>query len=146
MNKIIITILLLLSMNLSANSTDDKVVKYKKACKDGSMTSCISLGVLYHTGDGVKQNSKKAKKLFAKACKKRHLKACHYLGTIYKRGADGVERNIKRARNFYAYACKRGYSQSCQQYKLIKEKPDVKGSGKNVINSGYTYSPEIYGG
>jgi len=146
MTKIIISVILLLNINLLANSVDDKLVKYNEACKNGKMQGCINLGVLYFSGDGVKQNHKKAKKLFVKACKKRYLKACHYLGIIYMRGADGIEKNIKRAKSFYTYACQRGYAPSCKQYNLIREKPEVTGSGKNVINSGYTYSPQIYGG
>jgi len=146
MTKIIISVILLLNINLLANSVDDKLIKYDEACKNGKMQGCINLGVLYFSGDGVKQNHKKAKKLFVKACKKRYLKACHYLGIIYMRGADGVEKNTKRAKSFYTYACQRGYAPSCKQYNLIREKPEVTGSGKNVINSGYTYSPQIYGG
>lgn len=146
MTRIILSILLLLSISLSANQVNEKSIQYKKACDNGSMNGCINLGILYFTGEGVKQNPKKAKKLFVRACKKRYLKACHYLGAIYKRGADGIDRDIKRAKNFYVYSCKRGYRKSCEQYDLIREKPEIKGSGKNVTNSGYTYSPQIYGG
>jgi len=158
MDKKVISILLLLTLNLSADLIDDglraynkgdinlAIKLYKKACKNKDMKGCTKLGVLYFTANGVKEDHKKAKKLFVKACKKRYSIACYHLGTIYKRGANGIERNIRRARMFYAFACKIGNAKSCAQYNLIREKPEVVGTGKNVINSGYTYTTEIYGG
>ena len=161
--------LLLLSLNLSASIVDNKLnngsteyknglIEYKKgnatlasehynkACKYGNMPGCTKLGVLYFTGDGVKENPKKAKKLLTKACKNRHSKACYHLGSIYKRGADGIERNIRKARMFYAMGCQIGYDKSCDQYNLIREKRETVGSGTNVKDLGYTYTTEIYGG
>ena len=150
--------LLLLNINVSADSFDDGLNAYNKgdivqasklydkACRNEKMKGCINLGILYFTGKGVEKDHKKAKKLFATACKRKFSKGCYYLGTMYKRGADGVVKNTRRARMFYAYACKLGDMQSCEQYELIRGKAEVIGSGKNVINSGYTYTPEIYGG
>ncbi len=146
MNKMIITILLLLSISVTANAVDSSIVASQKACNKGNMSECTKLGILYLTADGVKENHPLARKLFIKACREFNLKGCHYMGLMYKRGANGVERNIKKAKKYFAHACKKGYEASCVQYRLIKEKPEVIGSGKNVVNSGYTYSPEIYGG
>jgi len=169
MTKIIISILLLLSLNLSAdlidNGPDNGSTEYKnglveyqkgniplaselysKACEHGSMQGCTSLGIMYFTGDGIKENPKKAKKLLTKACKNRHSKACYHLGSIYKRGADGIERNIRKSRMFYAMGCKIGYDKSCDQYNLIREKRETIGSGTDVKDLGYTYTTEIYGG
>jgi len=150
--------LLLLSINLSADSFDEGLKEYnkgnllqasklyEKACRNDKLKGCTNLGVMYFVGEGIPKNHKKAKRLFATACKKKFGKACYYLGTMYKRGADDIDRNIRRARMFYAYACKLGNTKGCEQYELIREKPEVVGSGKNVVNSGYTYTPEIYGG
>ena len=158
MSKLIISILFLLNLNLSANDVDKGVAEfkkgnkkeanqfYKKACKNENMLGCIKSGILYLTGDGIKQNHKKAKKLFRRACQKRHVTACYYLGSMYKHGGDGVKRNFLKAKNFFAYGCKRGHEPSCNQYNAIKDKPNFIGNGKNIINSGYTYSPQIYGG
>lgn len=158
MTKIIISILLLLSLDLSADLVDDGLAEYKKgnatlasehyakACENGNTTGCVRLGVLYFTGDGVEENPKKAKKLFAKACKKSNALGCYHVGTLYKRGADGIERNFRKARMFYARGCKIGLSKSCDQYNLIREKREVVGSGSNDNNFSYTYTTEIYGG
>ncbi len=169
MTKIIVSVLLLLSLNLFAalidNSSNSGAIEYKnglmehqkgntslasehyaKACESGSMPGCTNLGVLYFTGDGVEENPKKAKKLLTKACKNRHAKACYHLGSIYKRGADGIDKNIRKSRMFYAMGCKIGYDKSCDQYNLIREKRETIGSGTDVKDLGYTYTTEIYGG
>ena len=138
--------IVLFSINVTANAIDKSIVESQKACNSGKVSECTKLGILYLTADGVEENHPLARKLFIKSCRKYNLKACHYLGTMYKRGANGVERDIKKAKTYYAHACKKGYEASCVQYRLIKEKSEVLGSGKNVVNSGYTYSPEIYGG
>ncbi len=156
MTKIIM--LSLVCINLFANKADDGLIEYnkgnkvlasklyKKACESGNMIGCIRLGSLYVDGDGIKQSHKKAKKLFKRACKERHVTACYALGNLYKNGEGGIKRSIGKAKNFFAYGCRRGHEPSCKQYNLIREKPETTGSGKNVINSGYTYSPQIYGG
>lgn len=145
MIKIIIT-MLLLSLSLSANSVDNGVLSYKKACDDGNLNSCVKLGIVYFVGDGVEQNHKKAKKLFKKACKKKYSAACYHLGTLYKRGGDGIKRNYKKSRFYYARACRMGLIKSCDQYNLIRQKREIVGSGSNDNNFSYTYTTEIYGG
>jgi TPR repeat protein len=158
MTKIAISILLLLSLNLSANLVDDGLAEYEKgnaslasefytkACKNGDMKGCIKLAILYYTGDGVKENQIKATKLFKKACKQRFSEACYHLGTIYKRGANGIERNYKSSKIYYGLGCVMRHSNSCDQYNLIRGKRDIVGSDINDNNFSYTYSAEIYGG
>ena len=146
MKKISLMILLLLGIAVAANAVDESILASQKACNKGKLNECTKLGILYLTADGVKENHPLARKLFIKACRGYNLKGCHYMGIMYKRGANGVERDIKKAKKYFAHACKKGYEASCVQYRRIKEKPEVIGSGKNVVNSGYTYSPEIYGG
>ena len=138
--------LLLLSINLSASSVEDGSTQYQKSCDGGVMAGCENLGLIYLLGDGVEQDTQKAKELFEKACKKRYARGCYRLGTMYKRGEYGIEKDIKRSRLFYSLACKIGYAKACVQYNLIRGKKEIKGSGKNVTNSGYTYTTEIYGG
>ena len=138
--------LLLLSITATVHAVDADIAASQKACNSGVARECTKLGILYLTADRVKENHPLARKLFIKSCRKFNLKACHYLGIMYKRGGNGVTRDIKKSKKYFAHACKKGYEASCVQYRLIKEKPEVIGSGKNVVNSGYTYSPEIYGG
>ncbi len=101
MTKIIISVLLLLGLNLSADfivvdgekesylSTSEY---YAKACENGNMNRCVDLGILYITGNGVQESHKKAEELFIIACKKKNSKACYHLGSIYKRGSSGIKK------------------------------------------------------
>ena len=158
MRKITIQILILLSLNLSANSVDDGMKAYrdgnatkashyfKEACKKKNMQGCVKLGILYFTGDGVTKNPKKSKKLFIKACKAMYPHGCYHLGVLYMRGADGIERNFKKARFYYAHGCRLRYEKSCVQYNRIREKREIVGNGNNDHNFSYTYTTEIYGG
>ena len=157
MTKIIILGFFLLNLNLSASFFEEGSKRYeegkatqaselyKKACDNDNMQGCTQLGILYFTGDGVKENHKKAKKLFVKGCKKHYAQACYHLGTIYKRGGNGIERNYRKSRMFYAFGCKIGLEKSCEQYNLIRGKREIVGKG-NDHNFSYTYTPEIYGG
>jgi len=99
MIKIIIAIAIFLSINVSANQ------KYKQDCKDEKMLSCVELGILYYTGDGVKKDIKKSKKLFEKACKKRISRGCGYLGYVYLRGGDGVKVDKRKAMLAFSKGC-----------------------------------------
>ena len=116
MIKSIITIAVILSINLSANS------KFKQACDDGQMQYCIELGILYYTGDGVKKDIKKSKRLFQIACKNRVARGCYYLGFTFLRGAENVEQSNRKAILAFAKGCDIGSERSCEQYHKLKDK------------------------
>ena len=101
MTKIIISMLLLLSLNLSAefivNDGEREHYQsaseyYTNACENGDRNRCVDLGLLYFTGNGVQENHKKAEELFIIACEKKHSKACYHLGSLYKRGSSGIKK------------------------------------------------------
>jgi len=116
MIKPIVVIAIILSINLSANS------KLKKECDNGQMQSCIELGILYHTGESVKKDMKKAQVLFSKACKNRVARGCYYLGFIYLRGGKGIEQSNRKAILAFAKGCDIGSERSCVQYHRLKAK------------------------
>ncbi|WP_373004497.1 tetratricopeptide repeat protein [Sulfurimonas sp.] len=116
MIKIIITIAIFLSINLSANQN------FKQACNEGKMQSCIELGMLYYTGENVKKDMKKSQKLFKKACKNRVSRGCYYLGYIFLRGGDGIEKSNKKAMLAFGRGCNIGSERSCVQYHMLKSK------------------------
>ena len=116
MVKIIITIAIFLTLNLSANQ------KFKQLCNDGKMQSCIELGMLYYTGEGVKKNMKKSQKLFKKACKNRVSRGCYYLGYGFLRGGEGIEKNKRKAMLAFARGCNLGSERSCIQFRILRDK------------------------
>ena len=114
MLKIIITIAIFFSMNLLANQ------EYKQLCDDGKMHSCVDLGMLYYTGEGVKQDMKKSEKLFKKACKNRVARGCYYLGFSFMRGGEGIKKSKRKAMLAFGRACNMGSERSCIKYRMLK--------------------------
>jgi len=116
MIKIIITIAIFLTINLSAKQN------FKELCNDGKMQSCVELGMLYYTGEGVKKDIKKSQKLFKKACKGRVSRGCYYLGFTFMRGGEGIEKSKRKAMLAFGRACNIGSERSCVQYRMLRDK------------------------
>ena len=92
---------------------------YTKGCNDDNVYACIELGKQYAAGDGVQLNSKKAKKIFSKACKRGYTGGCYHLGVIYYQGGKGVKQNKRQAKLAFGTACTYGYEQACDIYKRL---------------------------
>ena len=116
MVKIIITMVVFLSLSLTANQ------KFEKSCNDGKMQSCIELGMLYYTGEGIKKDLKKSQKLFKKACKNRVSRGCYYLGFGFLRGGEGIEKSKRKAMLAFGRGCNIGSERSCVQYRILRDK------------------------
>jgi len=56
---------------------------FEKSCNKGNNGGCHNLGILYLSGNGVKEDKNKAKKLFKKACDNGRIGACEYYKRIY---------------------------------------------------------------
>ncbi len=59
---------------------------YEKGCELKEGAACNNLGVLYESGQGVKQNFSKAAEYYKKGCELKEGKACNNLGVLYKNG------------------------------------------------------------
>lgn len=81
MTKIIWIISLLFSV-VVGRDMDPK--KLESSCDNGDMDACLSLGELYYTGEGVKQNHQKVVELSKKACDGGNIGGCVILGALYK--------------------------------------------------------------
>jgi len=117
--KYILIVLLLLSVNLSADSTGwisdgfdaeqkgeyKKAMRlYEKACNAGEMLGCNNVGVLFKMGKGVSQSYEMANKFFAQACKKGNGLSCNEIGLSLLFG-NGTTKNIKESNEFFNVAC-----------------------------------------
>ena len=77
---------------------------------------CSGVGILYETGQGVKQDYKKAKTLYEKGCELNDSKGCFNLAVTYKHGKGGVRQSYHQAKEFYGKACDLGLQQGCDKY------------------------------
>ena len=115
----ILTFLLLLSISLFGNN---QLTDNNKLCNEGSLVSCVDLGVMYFTANGVKEDIKKSEELFTKACKGRVAKGCFYLGYLYKRGGNGIKKDKLKAKLAFGRACNIGSERSCIQFRRLEAK------------------------
>ena len=116
MLKIIITIAILFSFDLVADQ------ELKQNCNNGEMQSCVDLGMLYYTGDGIKKDLKKSKRLFQKTCKNRVARGCYYLGFTFLRGGEGIKKSERKAKLAFGRACNIGSRRACDQYHMLDGK------------------------
>ena len=68
--------------NIKNNETLSNIVHLEDQCKNKNMAGCYMLGILYESGNGVKQNYSKSASFYLKACNNGHSSACDYLTTI----------------------------------------------------------------
>lgn len=114
-------IVLTLCVGMSvAFALDDEVKSLEKDCNSGNASACVSLGVVYGSGEGVKQDYKKAADLFQKACNGGNAVGCYGLGWMYLNG-EGVKQNKSKAKKLFGDACDMGYQGGCDAYRELNE-------------------------
>ncbi len=97
---------------LSAVETGDFDVAYtqfEELAKSGDAEAQYNLAILFKSGNGVKQDSKKAAKWFRSAADQGLAAAQHHLGLMYDNGI-GVEQNYEYAVVWYKKASMQGYA------------------------------------
>lgn len=109
--KKIIYILSILFFSTSHAYTPEDLEFYTEACKRNDYLSCSHLAIIHEEDKLVKQDMKKAKKLYIKACGGDESFACHNVAVIFSKSDNKALKNI--ALKFYEKACEGGYSKSC---------------------------------
>ena len=124
--------LILLSFNLYADDLEDALKAYKsgdkqkaiqlytKTCDGNDRRGCYGLGLLYSTGEGVKQDKQKAAQLFTKACDGNDRRGCFTLGFLYSKGV-GVKQDKSIAKKLFGKACDGGIKSGCYEYHKLSE-------------------------
>jgi len=110
MKKIIYIFSILFFTNLNAYNMEDFEF-FTEACKREQYSSCSHLAIIYEENIVVKQDMKKAKKLYMKACGGDEPFACHNMGLIYSKKDKPAFKKISLS--FYEKACRAGYAKSC---------------------------------
>ncbi len=85
---------------------------FSKACDANNANGCMDLGIMYDTGNGVKQNKIKAVQLYTKACDGGNAKGCLNAGLMYG-NAEGVEGDYSKAFKLLSKACEGKNAKGC---------------------------------
>ncbi len=156
MKKMLKLTILIIGVISSLSAYNIPVIQ--KTCNDGDATACQLLGVLYATGEEVKQNMPKAIKYFEKSCDGDDGGACTQLGALYYTG-NGVKKNVVKSYEYLMKATKLGdengshnlYILCNSNPKVCKKQPKVKEkipSYKALISDKYIFKvgAGFYGG
>lgn len=121
------TIALMILCWATSASADDAFTAYQKGdyptayqgfqqlAAQGNLNAMNDLGMMYMSGQGVKQDYATASSWFKKAADKGHLEAVTNLGTLYELG-HGVPQDYDRAARMYRVAADHGVAVA--QYNL----------------------------
>jgi hypothetical protein len=88
---------------------------YTRACSQGWMEGCESLGGLYLTGEGVPRDPKTSAGFFETACEGGLASSCSNLGLMYYK-ADGLPRDEAKGLALLKRSCDMGFSNGCRWY------------------------------
>ena len=94
---------------------------YQKACDSGEAGGCFGLGLLYQSGQGVRQDYQKATEFYQKACDGGDAVGCSILGSLYQNG-QGVRQSFSTAKQYYGKACDLRFQLGCDNYRMLNEK------------------------
>jgi len=107
---------------------EDKKSQYEMACEKGDAAACTRLGLLYDTGEGVKQDYARALELYAKACDGGNAMGCYNQGLMYALG-KGIKKDYRRAAELYQKGCAGGNAMGCTNLGILYR--DGKGVNKD---------------
>ncbi|WP_263833737.1 tetratricopeptide repeat protein [Sulfurospirillum oryzae] len=88
-------------------------------CDHNNGVACLQLGTMYHLGDGVATNFRKAKELYTQSCSLGVAKGCSSLGFMYENGHAGT--NYAKAAELYEKACVLGDAFACESLAVLYE-------------------------
>ena len=120
MRKGFLLVLLGLSFLTPALSSASDLQNIQQKCSAGDGNSCLDLGVMYYSGDGVPGDLRKAGELFEKSCNLGIGLGCYNRGINYFFG-NGVPIDIKKANYFFEKGCSLSYGDACRNLALSYE-------------------------
>jgi serine/threonine protein kinase len=113
------------------------------ACTRRDVDSCLQLGFMYESGDGVEDDAQRAAAFFSRACDAGNALGCIRLGLMYDNG-NGVGQNPARAAELYSRgvalldkACDAGGTYDCFHLGLLYSR----GSG---VTQDYSRAATLY--
>ena len=130
MKKILLTLLIVLTTSLNADTAHEDKASLIASCKKGNPISCHNMKIMY--GDEDIETLEKG--LFKQACKEGNSVACHNMGLMNDHGDNEVLENDNIAIDYYLKACDKNYYESCTRAAfLYEEGKDVKVDTKKAL-------------
>ncbi|MCD9204600.1 sel1 repeat family protein, partial [Escherichia coli] len=93
---------------------------FEKAAKRGEPYSQSKIGIMYLTGQGVKQDYVQARKWFEKAAIQGNATALGKLSVMYYQGL-GVKQDLSKSKFFAGELCDKGDQKGCDLYRRFNE-------------------------
>ena len=84
----------------------------RKGCQASVSESCVTLGLLYETGQAIQPDLQSASRLYRNACTQGDLRGCVELGDLYEDGR-GVTQDSAQAHSLFTKACDGGEMVGC---------------------------------
>jgi len=94
----------------------------QSACRQGDVSACETLGIMYITGDGVRVDGYRAIKYLDRACNRGIASACNSIAFIYADAEGGVRQDYTKAMSYWNRACRYGDRSACSNYNLAQDK------------------------
>lgn len=114
------TLLLVIRIMTIGNNNDSSMIhELEEKAIAGDANIQNGLGLIYATGQGVKQDLKKAKYYFELAAKQGYDEAQYMLGYMYREG-NGVKQDYKKAKDYYEQAAAQGHKKAKKDLKLLE--------------------------
>ena len=111
----------LLALGIGQAAWADDVPDFKEtlqAAEQGNADAQFNLGVMYDTGQGVRQDYAQAVQWYRKAAEQGNAKAQYNLGLMYANG-KGARQNLVIAKEWFGKACDNGDQTGCEYYGKI---------------------------
>ena len=91
----------------------DTLHVFTRACDQGFVAGCGSIGDVYFQGKGVARDQSRAIAIWQDACDRGHATSCTNLAVMHHLG-DGVPKDDARAGTYLARGCELGMARACQ--------------------------------
>lgn len=121
-----------LSLNTSSVFAEEKretISQLLTYCEMGSSGSCHNLALAHATGDGIKQDYKRAKTYYLMGCKYGNMNSCNNIGVQFFFGL-GVKEDSKKALEYWKMACNKSNNIACENQEIFNNSSD---KSKNAI-------------
>ena len=105
-----------------------------EAAEQGHADAQFNAGLMYHQGQGVPQNYKKALRWFMKAAEQGHARAHFGTGVLFTEEREGVQRDLRTALKWVHLAAAQGHPNG--KMAVL----DIEGQLKSAVE-GFTKSP-----